>query len=98
MNKNIDYAPVILKKSYELNENFRLNLNNWFKGRGIPSWRDRLDILLSRLNFQKHKLEKKLEFFDPEKSEYENMKANGYFRIFDCGNMVFVKKYRKDPE
>lgn len=50
MNKNIDYAPVILKKSYELNENFRLNLNNWFKGRGIPSWRDRLDILLSRLN------------------------------------------------
>ena len=55
-------------------------------------------ILLSRLNFQKHKLEKKLEFFDPEKSEYENMKANGYFRIFDCGNMVFVKKYRKDPE
>lgn len=48
--KNIDYAPVILKKSYEINENFRLNLNNWFKSRGIPSCRDKLDILLSRLN------------------------------------------------
>ena len=29
---------------------FRTNLSNWFKGRGIPSWRDKLDILLHRLN------------------------------------------------
>ena len=32
-----------------------------------------------------------LENFDPAKSEVENMKANGYHRIFDCGNMVFEK-------
>ena len=32
-----------------------------------------------------------LENFDPGKSEVENMKANGYRRIFDCGNIVFEK-------
>ena len=48
--KNTDYAPLILKKAYERQDNFRLNLNNWFKGRGIPNWRDKLDILLARLN------------------------------------------------
>lgn len=48
--KNIEYAPVILKKSYELGENFRSDLTEWFKGRGIPSWRDDLDLLLVKLN------------------------------------------------
>ncbi len=49
---NIDYGPLILKKYYEEdNDNhFREKLSDWFKGRGIPSWRDKLDILLHRLN------------------------------------------------
>ncbi|MCI6265744.1 MAG: HipA domain-containing protein [Erysipelotrichaceae bacterium] len=50
--KNIAYAPLILKKSYNQNdeEKFIVELSKWFKGRGIPSWRDKLDILLARLN------------------------------------------------
>ena len=52
--KNINYAPYILKSFYiEKNIDdkiFRTNLSEWFKGRGIPSWRDKLDILLHRLN------------------------------------------------
>ena len=51
--KNIDYAPYILKSFYmedDFNNNsFRTNLSEWFKGRGIPSWRDKLDLLLYRL-------------------------------------------------
>ena len=47
----------------------------------------------SRIQFQKHKLAKLFENFDPTKSEVENMKVNGYYRIFDCGNFVFEKKY-----
>lgn len=51
---NIDYAPYILKSFYienEINDTpFRTNLSEWFKGRGIPSWRDKLDLLLHRLN------------------------------------------------
>ena len=49
-------------------------------------------VLESRIKYQKHKLGKLLETFDPAKSEIENMKLNGYHRIFDCGNLVFVKK------
>ncbi len=52
--KNIDYAPYILKSYYaegDINDTpFRTNLSEWFKGRGIPSWRDKLDLLLHRLN------------------------------------------------
>ena len=51
---NIDYAPYILTNYYlkdDINNPlFRTNLSEWFKGRGIPSWRDKLDILLHRLN------------------------------------------------
>lgn len=32
------------------NDPFRTNLSEWFKRRGIPSWRDKLDLLLYRLN------------------------------------------------
>lgn len=51
---DIDYAPYILKSFYmedDINDTpFRTTLSDWFRGRGIPSWRDRLDLLLYRLN------------------------------------------------
>jgi hypothetical protein len=40
---------------------------------------------INRLNFQKHLLSKKLSIFDQSLSEWENMKNNGYDRIWDCG-------------
>jgi hypothetical protein len=45
--------------------------------------------LMSRVQFQKHKLKDKLETFDPELTEYQNMLNNGYDRIWDCGNKVY---------
>ena len=50
--------------------------------------------LESRIKYQKHKLKDILEKFDESKSEFENMKMNGYHRIFDCGNLVFEKVYK----
>ena len=51
---NIEYAPYILKRFYikdDINNvPFRTNLSEWFRGRGIPSWRDKLDLLLYRLD------------------------------------------------
>ena len=41
----------------------------------------------NRFNFRKCNLVKK--GFDESKSEHEIMKANGYYRIYDCGTMVF---------
>ena len=50
-------------------------------------------VLESRVKYQKHKLSGLLEIYDENKTEIENMKANGYERIFDCGNYVFEKIY-----
>ena len=50
-------------------------------------------VLESRVKYQKHKLKDKLETFDPNLSETENMYNNGYRKIFDCGNKVYVRKY-----
>lgn len=47
----------------------------------------------SRIEFQKYKLKNLFENFDPKLSEVQNMANNGFSRIFDCGNLVFVKKY-----
>lgn len=51
---DINYAPYILKSFYVSddvnNTSFRTHLSEWFRGRGIPSWRDKLDLLLHRLN------------------------------------------------
>lgn len=44
----------------------------------------------SRLEFQKHKLRDKLNTFDEKLSEYQNMRANGYYRIYDCGNLIYL--------
>lgn len=47
-------------------------------------------VRLNRMKFQKHKLEKVLSNFDKEKSEWENMKLNGYDRIWDCGTTSWL--------
>lgn len=57
-----------------------------------PNYRYTKDYrsLYSRHVFQKHKLANTLENFNPILSEWENMKAHGYDRIWDCGNGVWV--------
>lgn len=44
------FAPIILNNAYQSNEDLKVALSEWFKGRGIPSWRDDLDLLLAKLN------------------------------------------------
>jgi hypothetical protein len=47
---------------------------------------------INRMSFQKHLLEKKLSIFDETLSEWENMKNNGFDRIWDCGCGKWVLK------
>ena len=54
---------------------------------------DNCFLLESRVKYQKHKLKNLLGDFDKTKTEIENMRMNGYNRIFDCGNLVYVKEY-----
>lgn len=52
---DINYAPLLLKNYYEEEKDKLVllrRLEEWFKGRGIPSWRDKLDLLLHRLNIE----------------------------------------------
>ena len=46
-------------------------------------------IMYNRMKFQKHKLPKLLDNFDPNLTEWENMMNNGWDRIWDCGNSVW---------
>jgi transposase len=46
----------------------------------------------NRLNWQKKLLDKKLKFYDPNLTEEENMKLNEYYRIYDCGNKLYIWK------
>ena len=63
-------------------------------GKSKPNyWYWKNNIKESRLKYQKHKLKDILEKFDENLSESENMKLNGYNRIYDCGNLVYVKEY-----
>lgn len=43
--------------------------------------------LQPRQKYQKHRLSAILKSFDPKLTEHENMRNNGYLRIFDCGNL-----------
>lgn len=61
---------------------------------GVPSyfyWRN-LDVIASRYRAQKHRLASLLgeSNFDASLSEYDNMINNGYNRVWDCGNSVWV--------
>jgi len=44
---------------------------------------------MSRSNFQKHMLKNKLENFDPNLTEQQNMLNNKYYIIYDCGNIKY---------
>jgi hypothetical protein len=46
--------------------------------------------LKHRFGFQKAALKKRLTSFEPVLSEWENMKKNGYDRIWDCGNLKYI--------
>jgi len=47
--------------------------------------------VLNRQKFMKHKLKDKLEVYDSNLTEYENMLNNDYLRYWDCGNKVYIK-------
>lgn len=56
--------------------------NYWYHRRAGRLW--------SRVVFQKHKLQEELgELFNPTLTEWQNMRAAGWDRIWDCGSHVY---------
>lgn len=52
----------------------------------------KIGVFENRIKYQKHKLQNILERFDVKLTETENMKNNGFFVIYDCGNYSFSYK------
>lgn len=48
---NISYSSYILNDLYDSKTSFGTNLSEWFKVRVIPSWRDKLDLLLHKYQY-----------------------------------------------
>ena len=46
-------------------------------------------VRFHRFGFRKSVLDNKLDLFIPELTEWENMKLNGYDRIWDCGSLKY---------
>lgn len=44
--------------------------------------------LFDKSHFTQKKLKYKFDHYDPDLTEWENMKLNGYNRIWDCGNYI----------
>ena len=72
---------------------YNLGFNMIKKSR--PSYWYTKDYLhrIYRYNFRKSVLSKKLLIYDPLLTEWDNMKANKYDRIWDCGTLLFEKEY-----
>ena len=55
------------------------------------SWCSLKSPALSRYQTQKHKLMRLFpDSYSDEKTENQILEANGYFKLYDCGNLVFV--------
>jgi rubrerythrin len=81
---NLRYSNGRVYKANGFVEIIRTDPNYFYTLKGMP--------VGSRMKFQKHRLEKLLEEYDPSLSEWENMKANGYDRVYDCGNLLLEWK------
>lgn len=58
---------------------------------GIPNYWyiDNTWERIHRFNFRKNVLNEKLQNFDENLTEWENMQINGYDRIWDCGHLKY---------
>lgn len=61
-------------------------------------WYYKNNKIFHRSSFMKHLLKEKLEYYDENLSESINMFNNNYLKYWDCGNMVFIYRYKENNE
>lgn len=74
----LDHAWKLIKKTYPVGQYYK---------------NESLKQLISPMKLTSRFMKENLEKFDPTKSKQENMYMNGYIRIFDCGQLVFIKTF-----
>jgi hypothetical protein len=65
------------------------NPNYWYTFGGVLR-------RIHRFNFRKDRLAKLFEEFDSNLTEWQMMQNRGYDRIWDCGNLAFIKEFKSD--
>jgi hypothetical protein len=89
-----DYSPnqimTFADRRYS-NGNLYMKLGFKFVGNTSPNYfYIKNNKIHSRQQFMKHKLESKLNQYNPNLTEYENMFLNGYRRLWDAGHAKFI--------
>jgi len=96
-----NYKPVKIKTYADIgrsngNMYFKLGFNHTHDSK--PNYwyfhKSNTDKIYHRFNFRKSVLNKKLDKFDINLTEWVNMQNNGWDRYWDCGTMVFEKYYK----
>ena len=78
-NKRYSMANVYKSIGFKIKK--VLEPDYWYFGKKIKG-------IENKSKWGKNLLKNKLEYFDPNLTEWENMKINGYDRIWDCGQNV----------
>ncbi len=106
--KNIKYAPLNICNIYINNNDVLYELNKWYKGRGIPKYRDNVSVLLDKLNVSlaEHLLDKHYAlslsdqyWIKPFNSKVNHENINFFENNFDSFNLsevVFSKNINYD--
>lgn len=79
---SLDYSSGDVYERVGFTKQHTTDPNMWYMKRG--EW-----VRLGRRRFTKSKLPNILEVYDPNISETDNMRNNGYVRIFDCGSIKY---------
>jgi very-short-patch-repair endonuclease len=85
-----EYYPksIIFYNDLRWNDKIYAELNMKYDKNISPDYqyfKPNVKILMSKQQFQLNNLTNILGVFDPKLTEWENMKNNGYYRIWDCG-------------
>lgn len=98
--KNIKPKSLItyLNKRWSFKSNFYENIGFNYLNYSLPAkFIINNNIVLNRLQFQKHKLKNIKDFiFDENLTADENIINNNYRIIWDCGNEVYIKNYKEN--
>lgn len=89
---NFILVSYVDRRFFTGESNTKLGLSLSRKNRPSYYYTKDYKSILNRMAFQKKNLKKRLEFFNPKLTEWENMKNNKYDRIWDCGTWVFSKQ------
>ena len=89
-NNEFDYVTTFASLDYGNGDVYR---KNGFREVSVTRpnyWYIKGGVRYSRQTFMKHKLESKLKSFNPLLSENDNMKLNGFLKVYDSGSIKFI--------